>query len=266
MSTLPRRSSAPSARRTPAKAGSASAPGGTALYQQIQDFVLAHIQDGRWPTGHRLPSESALVAQFGVSRMTVNRALRELGAQGRIRRVAGVGSFVAESRPQSTLLQVASIAAEIRARGHVHTCQVLQVERLAAAHEVAGWLDLHPGASVFHSVCLHLEDGVPVQLEDRYVNPAAAPDFLQQDFSARSPGDYLLQHVPLDQIEHVVDAVLPNPEQAELLAMATSEPCLQLTRRTWIRGLPVTLVRCLHPASRYRLGSRIRLDGAASSG
>ena len=142
--------------------------------------------------------------------MTVNRALRELVEQGRIVRVAGVGSFVAENKPQSTLLQIANIASEIRARGHDYRCEFLVAERIAASPDVAVWLDLRPGESVFHTVCLHLENDIPVQLEDRYVNPRVVPDFLEQDFSAVSPSEYLVRNVPFDQIEHVVDAVLPT--------------------------------------------------------
>jgi len=232
-----------------------------ALYEQVKEFISRKIQDGTWPAGHRLPSEHELVAQFGVARMTVNRALRELVEQGRIRRVAGVGSFVAEDKPQSTLLQIANIASEIRARGHDYGFQLVASERIAASTDVAAWLDLRAGESVFHTVCLHLEDGVPVQLEDRYVNPRVVPDFLDQDLAAMPPSEYLVRHVPFDQIEHLVDAVLPTVEQALRLSMPAAEPCLLLTRRTWTRTVPVTLVRCLHPASRYRLGSRFRADG-----
>src|SRR3954464_11342770 len=138
-----------------------------ALYAQVKDHISRKIQDGTWPPGHRLPSEHELVAQFGMARMTVNRALRELGEQGRIVRVAGVGSFVAENKPQSTLLQIANIASEIRQRGHDYRCEMLAVERIAASPDVAAWLGLHAGESVFHSVCLHLENETPVQLEER---------------------------------------------------------------------------------------------------
>ena len=232
-----------------------------ALYAQVKEHISRRIQDGTWPAGHRLPSEHELVAQFGISRMTANRALRELVGQGRVVRVAGVGSFVAENKPQSTLLQIANIASEIRQRGHDYRCEMLAVERVAASPDVAVWLDLQAGESVFHSVCLHLENETPVQLEDRYVNPRIAPDFLTQDFSSLTPSEYLLRNVPFDQIEHLVDAVLPSVEQAARLAMPPTEPCLLLTRRTWTRNTPVTWVRCLHPASRYRLGSRFRSDG-----
>ncbi|MDP9899569.1 histidine utilization repressor [Variovorax ginsengisoli] len=237
-----------------------------ALYAQVKEHISRKIQDGTWPAGHRLPSEHELVAQFGISRMTVNRALRELVDQGRITRVAGVGSFVAEDKPQSTLLQIANIASEIRHRGHDYRCQMLAVERVAASPDVAAWLDLRAGESVFHSLCLHRENETPVQLEERYVNPLVVPDYLAQDFTAMPPSEYLVRNVPFDQIEHLVDAVLPTAEQAEHLAMSMADPCLLLTRRTWTRTTPVTWVRCLHPASRYRLGSRFRANGNPSSG
>lgn len=232
-----------------------------ALYEQVKDFIVRKVQQGVWRAGDRLPSEHELVAQFGISRMTVNRALRDLVAEGRIVRIAGVGSFVAEDKPQSTLLQIANLASEIRQRGHAYRCDVLTVERTGATRTVATALDVRKGTPVFHTLCLHRENGVPVQLEDRHVNPRLAPGFIAQDFEAMPPSEYLVRNVPFDQMEHMVDAVLPSPEQAALLEMPATEPCLLLTRRTWSRGVPVTVVHCLHPASRYRLGSRFRTDG-----
>jgi len=240
--------------------------GPAALYQQVKAFVLRGIHDGTLRPGDRVPSEQELVTTLGVARMTVNRALRELADQGRIVRVSGVGSFVAADKPQSTLLQIANIGNEIRQRGHDYQCQLLEAVRRAASPDVGMWLDLAPGASVFHSLCLHHEDGVPVQLEDRYVNPRIVPAYLEQDFTRTPPAEYLVHSVPYDQIEHVVDAVLPTEEQARHLAIAATDPCLLLTRRTWSRGQIVTMVRCLHPGARYRLGSRFRVDGNASAG
>ena len=232
-----------------------------ALYEQVKLFVNRNIQDGSWPAGHRVPSEHELVAQFGISRMTANRALRELSEQGRVVRLAGVGSFVADAKPQSTLLQIANIASDIKARGHTYGYQLLVAQRVSAPLDSAALLGLDAGAPVFHSLCLHLENGLPVQLEDRYVNPHAVPQFLEQDLAVMPPSEYLVRHVPFDQIEHLVDAVLPSAQQAKYLAMSVSEPCLLLTRRTWTHTLPVTLVRCLHPSSRYRLGSRFSATG-----
>ena len=234
----------------------------TALYHQVKDHVTRLIADGGLKPGERIPSEHALVNEFGIARMTVNRALRELADQGRIVRVAGVGSFVAEDRPRSTLLQIANIADEIRQRGHAHRCEILSLDAVAAPPDTAAALDLLSGARVFALRCVHHEDDVPVQIEDRAVNPRMAPGFLDQDFTELLPSEYLVRHVPYDEIEHVVDAVLPTHEEAALLRMPATEPCLVLTRRTWSDSVPVTRVRCLHPARRYRLGSRFRTDDA----
>jgi GntR family histidine utilization transcriptional repressor len=230
----------------------------TTLHERIKTYVTRGILDGTWPPGARLPSEHELVSQLGVSRMTVNKALRELASAGRIVRIPGVGTFVAEAKPQSTLLQIANIANEIRSRGHEHQWRCISRERLAAAPDVAVWLGMLPGQSVFHMVSVHLENGSPIQLEDRYVNPRMVPDFMDQDFARTTPGEYLLASIPADLVEHVVDAVMPTLKQARILDMKVTEPCLQLTRRTWYEDVPVTWVRCLNPASRYSLGSRFR--------
>ena len=244
--------------RLPSSGGEREAP--VALYQQIKEHVQRHIADGTWPAGARVPSEQELVQRFGVARMTVNRALRELAEQGVIVRVPGVGSFVAEAKPQSNLLRIANIAEEIRQRGHDHRFELIDMARVAASQEVAAALDLGVGASVFHLQGVHFENGVPVQLEDRYVNPRMVPHFMEQDFSQVQPSVYLVRNVQFDQMEHVVDAMLPTPEQAHWLQMAPEQPCLVLTRRTWLRGTPVTWVHCVHPGMRYRLGSRFRTD------
>ena len=244
------------------------APGTPALarYAQVKAHVTRRIQSGEWPAGFRLPSEHELVEQLKVSRMTVNRALRELVDQGRIVRVPGVGSYVAQDKPQSTLLQIGVLSEEIRQRGHEYRCQMLVVERLLAPATVGFLLDLAPGEPIFHTVCLHFDNDTPVQIEDRYVSPRVVPDFLDQDFSLMSPGEYLSRNVPFDQIEHVVDAAMPTAELARSLAMPLTEPCLLLTRRTWTQSQVVTMVRCWHPASRYRLGSRFRPCGNSNAG
>jgi GntR family histidine utilization transcriptional repressor len=208
-----------------------------------------------------VPSEHDLVAALGVSRMTVNRALREMADQGELVRIAGVGTFVGEHKPQSGLLRVANIADEIRARGHAYACDLVLAARESATLEVAAALGLETGSAVYHSVCVHRENGVPVQLEDRFVNPQAAPAFIDQDFRRRTPSEYLLETVPLDEVEHVVDAARPARREAALLQVPANEPCLVLTRRTWSGGRLVTFVRCVHPGSRYRLGTRFKAQG-----
>lgn len=231
-----------------------------APFQQIKALVRDKVRAGEWGVGERIPSEIDLATTFGVARMTVNRALRELTEEGALERVAGIGTFVAQGKPQSNLLMIAHIRDEIRARGHQYACRVISHQREDASAEIAAAFGLPPHTELFHLVCVHLENDKPIQLEDRYVNPAAAPHFFAQDFMAVPPSEYLYNNVSHDglEIEHVVDASLPSAKQAALLGMRISEPCLTLTRRTWVNGMAVTFAHFIHPGNRYRLASRFK--------
>lgn len=86
------------------------------FYEKVKQAISEKIHSGVWRPHDRIPSEAELVAQFGFSRMTINRALRELTDEGRLVRLQGVGTFVAEPKGQSALFEVRSIAEEITSR------------------------------------------------------------------------------------------------------------------------------------------------------
>lgn len=229
------------------------------LYQEVKQYVLDSIQRGEWPSHNRIPSEHELVKRLGISRMTVHRALRELSNEGRLYRVQGVGTFVADRTPRSAFLKVGSIAEEIRSRGGVHSSEILLLQEEPAPGEIATLMGLAAEALVFHSVLVHKDNGVPIQYAERFVNPAVAPDFLRQNFDRITPSEYLLHIAPVTEAEHVVEAFMPEPEIRRLLQMSNHEPCLVLHRITWVGETVATCNRFVHPATRFRIGSRFRV-------
>jgi GntR family histidine utilization transcriptional repressor len=100
---------------------------------------------------------------------------------------------------------------------------------------------------------VHTENGVPLQCEDRYVNPACAPDYLSVDFTQTTPTQYLLHVAPLWEAQYSIEAGPPTTEEARLLGVAITEPCLIVVRRTVNRDTPITLARLVHPGTRYQL-------------
>lgn len=231
-------------------------PDATPLYQQVKDHIVGRILAGDWPAGERLPSENEITRKMGVSRMTAHRALRELTVEGWLTRVRGDGTYVAEVKPQSALMEIRDIREEIAERGHEHSCRVVTLARERANPAVAKALELAASAAVFHSLLVHLEDDRPVQIEERHVNPAFAPCYPDQDFTRTTTFEYLDRLGPMDAAEHVIEAVLPSAPVQDLLAVAEGEPCLQLTRRTWSNGLVVSRARLTYPGRRYRLAGR----------
>ena len=223
------------------------------LYARVKQMITQQITSGAWPAHHRVPSESELVAELGFSRMTINRALRELTADGLLVRMQGVGTFVAEPKGQAALFEVHNIADEIADRGHSHRAEVIVLEAVKATPERAMALDLREGQQVFHSLLVHYENGVPVQIEERYVNPQAVPRYLEQDFTRDTPYAYLSAQAPMTQGEHVVEAVLASPAECKLLKIERGDPCLLIRRRTWSGRQVVSSTRLLYPGTRYRL-------------
>ncbi len=239
---------------------------GIPLYKQVKEQIVTRILAGDWPQGQRLPSENQMTGDLGISRMTAHRALRELTTEGWLTRVQGAGTFVAEAKPQSALMEIRNIRDEIAERGHTHACEIALLSRENANADVARALEIDTGATVYHSLLVHKEGKQPVQVEDRHVNPAFAPNYLEQDFTRVTAFEYLGQLGPLDAAEHIIEAVLPNETNRRLLRCRASEPCLLLTRRTWSNGLVVSRVRLMYPGSRYRLAGRQEYNQATHRG
>ena len=113
-----------------------------ALYQKIKQSVVRDIESGKLKPNDKVPSETQLARQFNASRMTANRALKELTEEHRILRIQGVGTFVARPKPEVALLEIKSIAEEIEGWGGVHSSKVLLLQKESLTKEMAGKLDL----------------------------------------------------------------------------------------------------------------------------
>jgi GntR family histidine utilization transcriptional repressor len=225
-------------------------------YQRLKEQIIAEISSGRLRPRDRVPSENELVGSAGVSRMTANRALRELTSEGYVKRIAGVGTFVADLKAASHVLEVRNIADEIAHRGHRHSAVVLARLAERAGTDIADALQVEEGGDVWHLTVVHRENGAPIQHEDRYVVRSFAPDCLAQDFTRITPSAYLSAISPLQEAEQVVQAVMPEPDVRKSLQMDAGEPCLLVQRLTWADGRPVSLARLHHPGPRFQLAGR----------
>jgi GntR family histidine utilization transcriptional repressor len=201
------------------------------LYLQVKRHILDNIGSGKWGAAMRVPSENDLVRSFGVSRMTANRALRELRDEGVLVRIAGVGSFVADRHARAHPLEIRGIAEDF---------------------------GIAPRSELYCSLIVHFENDRPIQLEDRYVLPKLAPDYLNMDFSRTTPHDYLVKVAPLQEAEHLLRAEMPDERTRRLLTMKRDEPCLVVIRRTWTAGQIASVARLYYPGPRYELSGRFR--------
>ncbi len=228
-----------------------------ARYQTVKRHVLGAIRTGRWRVGDRIASEHDLVRELGVARMTVRRALDELTREGLIVRRAGVGAFVAgEPLAESHPLEIRDIAAEVASRGHVWRAEVVALEAVTADADLALRFGMAVGATLFRSEIIHWEGETPIQLEQRWVSPAIAPDYLAQDFTTGTPAAHLLATAPIAAGEQIVRAEAAGARTAGLLRLPADAPVLTVARRTWSRGQVASAARLIHPGHAFQLAGR----------
>lgn len=210
-------------------------------------------------TGQRIATEFELTEQFEVSRMTVNKAIRDLVNEGRLQRRPRLGTFVCDpvEKSESPLLDIRNIAAEVRDRGREYRSKVLKQVAIKADATIATKLGVMLGTTVFYSEIIHYEDSTPIQLELRWVNSQYAPSYLDQDFTHITPNQFLSDNCPLSAIEHTVEAIVPDNRIKLDLNMSSNEPCLLLNRRTWSQDKLVSTALLYHPGNKYKLSSKV---------
>lgn len=221
-------------------------------FRAVQAEILRRITDGPWGPGALLPSESDLAVDFGCSRATVNRALREVAALGLIDRRRKAGTRVRMAPRRQARFEIPLVRAEVEAAGAVYRYALVQHETLPAPDWLRARLNLPPDASVVHLVCMHYADGAPYQLEDRWINATALPQAEQQDFSSRGPNEWLVAAVPFSEVEISFQAIAAEASEVAHLNHRPGDPVFHVKRTTWWQGVAVT-----HVGLSYRAGHRM---------
>ena len=234
------------------------------LAGRIRADIEGRIRSGEWSPGHRLPTEHALVAEYGCARMTVSKAMGGLAAAGLIERRNKAGSFVAHPQVHAAVLEIPDLQAVIEARGETYAYQGFArvTRRLDPADpdeaELVAQDEAGPDAAgeALALEGLHIAHGAPFALERRVIALAAVPEAACADFSTTPPGSWLLRQAPWTIAEHRISAVNPGPAEARRLAISRSSACLEVKRWTWRQGQGITFVVQLFPGGAYDLVAR----------
>lgn len=214
---------------------------------RIRSDIEGCIHSGAWRPGHRIPFEHELVAKYGCSRATVSKALGTLAKAGLIERRRKAGSFVAHPQVHSAVLEVPDLAELLAARGEAYRWS-LGAARLARPAEAKA---LSVPALLVEGI--HFGGGEAFAIERRLISLAAVPAAADADFGAEAPGTWLLHHVPWTAAQHRIRAVEATRAEAQALDTKPHAACLELERRTWRAGEPVTQVRQLFRGDRFDL-------------
>lgn len=229
--------------------------GRTPRYVSIKNDLLDRMRSGNLKPGDKTESENALAARFDVSRLTVQRAIRELVAEGRLNRVQGSGTFVARKPSGFSLFEVRDLGEQVLAQGGDPQVDVLIQRQYVPDETVRELMELEEEEPVFEAVLVRRNGKMPVAIEDRYARRDVFPDFLEHDFALESIYDYLASTVQLGTLETHLNAIIPDALTAQRLHIEQDDPCLFLERLNTVNGKVVTLSRFTFAGARLGLSS-----------
>lgn len=233
---------------------------GIPLHIQIKHDIETKIRKGEWRPSQQIPTEDELCSLYGVSRITVRRALADLVQSGLLSRIPGKGTFVTQTIPEQNLIQVINFATEeqvIEGPHHVVSTQVLSAEPAVAAK-----LQLQSGEQVVRLERIKLSHDVPVALEISYIPLAIASNLLEKRLETLIIYQYLRdQGVQLTHAKMYLQPYVLTNHEATLLRMATGSPVFLWERLSYTaQGVPVELAQFIIRSDNRRFYIQYSID------
>ncbi|WP_336669910.1 GntR family transcriptional regulator [Tsukamurella sp. USMM236] len=221
-------------------------------HEQLRALLEQRCTDGLEP-GSALPSERQLCEEYGVSRITVREALRQLVAEGTLVRIRGKGTFVAD-RPARSRLHLASFHEDMRRLGRNPSTVVLQTELRVPPPSTTSALQIRAADKAYHVKRLRLADGVPISVDDAWYPQAIAPGLDAHDLTQSI---YTLLRTEygqaIDRAEQSIGAISSDGELARVLGIAPGTPILAFDRVAFAAGTRVEHSYSWYRSDRYQV-------------
>ncbi|PNU06646.1 GntR family transcriptional regulator [Novosphingobium guangzhouense] len=233
-------------------------------YMRLQRLIREAIDKQRITIGSALPTERELVEEYGVSRVTVRKAIDGLVEEGMLERRQGAGTFVAASsqaerqhgdrgqRVEKSFSIMSSFSEDMTARGRKPSNVWIDRSEGAVTPDEAMLLGLSPGSRILRFSRIRCADGETMAIEHAVVPGWAlpSPDVVGDSLYAALEGQ---GHRPVRALQRL-RSVGFSPEHAEMLGISAGDPCLAIERRAFLPdGRMVEATSCFYRGDAYDL-------------
>lgn len=216
---------------------------GTALHRQLFLVLREQIVRGAYGAGALLPNEDELCKLFGVSSITVRRALSDLKSEGLVERFQGRGTFVSSQLPKAQF-ETESFLDALKRQGQATKVKVLDVRVGVPPPQVALQMQFQSGTQAFFAARLRHANNTPMMVTEAWVPLALAKDITPRLLHRKPLFEILMaQGVEFSRVIEEITAVAASPMHAEQLGTGIGVPLLRMTRLMYDKeGHPVELL------------------------
>ena len=204
------------------------------LYYQLKEKLAKKITNREWKPGEKIPSEAELCDAYGVSRITVRKAIEDLVRSGQLVKYQGKGTFVTNVSMEHMLSKFYSFSEELTRSGMTERAQVLSFEIVPASEEVREKLSMQKNEKVFMVKRLRMADEMPYTVEISYIPHALCPGLTAKKITTNGLYNSMrsLNVFPERIIEKIRAAVVSKPD-AGLMKVKPNSPAIKLERLTY---------------------------------
>jgi GntR family transcriptional regulator len=208
------------------------------LYSRVETVLAGEIADGDPRVGDQLPTEDRLIARFGVSRITVRRAIQNLVSRGLVEIRRGRGTFVAAPKITQELRELSGFVEDMHALGRKPTARVIGKDIVTADATVARQLALTKGERVVRIRRVRLADGIPLSFDETFLPLEIGKKIITNNLKVE-PIFSLLERkyeIPLIEAEYKLDAVPAKADVAATLKVKQRSPIFRIERTSYSTG------------------------------
>ncbi|WP_041076015.1 GntR family transcriptional regulator [Thermotoga caldifontis] len=237
------------------------------LYYRVYRELKRRISEGEYKPGDRIPPEIELVKAFGVSRLTIRRALEELKSEGLISRHKGKGTFIVGKKEEESMNVLKGFTDKAKEEGLNVRSHVLENRLVEIPPELCQVFGLEQGAMVVLLRRVRFLNDEPVAIEAAYLNPAVDVrilSILKKDMSKESLYEFLRSELKIPLIRALEELELTHVSSSDAKHLGLQPGACALLRKRYTytsNGKCVEFVRSIYRGDKYRFKMELRSEG-----
>ncbi|MDO5695294.1 MAG: GntR family transcriptional regulator [Eubacteriales bacterium] len=206
------------------------------LHSKIYDNLLQRILEGEFSEGNKLPPEKEIQNYYGVSRITVRRAIQDLQDDGYVIKLSGIGTIIKSNKVVFDMQKLDSFSNETKRRGIHSTSHLISFDKIVPKQKIRSALNLLKNEKVYRIERLRKINQRPIGVQVSYIVDKFGIYLKTEDFLDETASLYDILRsfdIHLQSAEESIEAIMPDQYYRQLLGIDEMQPVFYREQTTF---------------------------------